>query len=184
MVAHGESHSLAKRLLYESIRKQNIKPGQLTIHADRGSSMKSKPVALLMSDMGVTKSHSRPRTSNDNPYSESQFKTLKYNPGFPNRFGSIEDALGFCQEFFAWYNNEHRHSGIGLMTPGAVHSGNAKQLTNQRSKTLSKAFKQHPERFVSGKPKPPQVPDAAWINKPNTDPGALLAASKGLDKHD
>ncbi len=125
MIAYRESAELAKRLIDHSCRKQLIAPGQLTIHADRGSSMKSKPVALLMADLGVTKTHSRPHVSDDNPYSESQFRTLKYRPGFPDRFGSIEDARGFCQSFFRWYNYEHHHSGLGLMTPAVVHLGKA-----------------------------------------------------------
>jgi putative transposase len=125
MIAHRESASLAERLIGETCEKQAVVPGQLTIHADRGSSMRSKPVALLLADLGITKTHSRPHVSDDNPYSESQFKTLKYRPGFPDRFGSIEDARAFCQEFFGWYNGEHRHSGIGLLTPETVHHGKA-----------------------------------------------------------
>ena len=132
MIAHHESSALAKRLIAETCEKQNVQPGQLTIHADRGSSMKSKPVALLLADLGVTKTHSRPYVSDDNPYSESQFKTLKYRPGFPDRFGSIQDARSFCREFFPWYNREHRHSGIGLMTPEMVHYGKAEQVSSQR----------------------------------------------------
>jgi putative transposase len=169
MVAHGESSILAKRLIGETCEKQNIEPGQLTIHADRGSSMKSKPVALLMADLGITKTHSRPHVSDDNPYSESQFKTLKYRPGFPDRFGSIQDARAFCQEFFPWYNGEHRHSGIGLMTPEMVHYGKAERVTSQRQIVLASAFDVHPERFVRGMPTPPVLPDAAWINKPKVE---------------
>jgi len=169
MVADGESSVLAKRLIGETCEKQNIVPGQLTIHADRGSSMKSKPVALLMADLGVTKTHSRPHVSDDNPYSESQFKTLKYRPGFPDRFGSIQDARAFCQEFFHWYNGEHRHSGIGLMTPEVVHYGKAERVTSQRQIVLASAFEVHPERFVGGLPTPPSLPDAAWINKPKAE---------------
>ena len=130
MLAHRESAELARRLIVESCRKQGIEPGQLTIHADRGSSMRSKSVALLLADLGVTKTHSRPHVSNDNPYSESQFKTLKYCPQFPRRFGSIEDARLFCRNFFDYYNLEHRHSGIGLMTPAVVSSGSRR--TTQR----------------------------------------------------
>jgi len=166
MIAHRESAELAKRLIAETCEKQQVIPGQLTIHADRGSSMKSKPVALLLTDLGITKTHSRPHVSDDNPYSESQFKTLKYRPGFPERFGSIEDGRSFCQGFFPWYNYEHRHSGIGLLTPEMVHYGKAGPVTNQRQVVLASAFEMHPERFVRGKPKPPLVPDAAWINKP------------------
>lgn len=166
MIAYRESAELAKRLIDHSCRKQLIVPGQLTIHADRGSSMKSKPVALLMADLGVTKTHSRPHVSDDNPYSESQFRTLKYRPGFPDRFGSIEDARGFCQSFFRWYNYEHHHSGLGLMTPAVVHLGNAAELLMQRQAVLDTAFQAHPERFVRQPPRPPSLPTAVWINKP------------------
>ena len=166
MIAHRESAVLAERLIRETCEKQNIEPGQLTIHADRGSSMTSKPVALLMADLGITKTHSRPHVSDDNPYSESQFKTLKYHPTFPERFGSIEDARSFCQQFFPWYNTEHRHSGIGLLTPATVHYGKDAIVTNQRELVLTAAFSNHPERFVRGAPRPPHVPDAVWINKP------------------
>jgi putative transposase len=176
MLAHGESSALAKRLIAETCEKQNVLPGQLTIHADRGSSMKSKPVALLMADLGVTKSHSRPYVSDDNPYSESQFKTLKYRPGFPNRFGSIQDARAFCREFFPWYNGEHRHSGIGLMTPEMVHYGKAELVTSQRQNVLASAFDAHPERFVRGMPMPPSLPEAAWINKPKVESKQVVIA--------
>ncbi len=152
MIAPHESSALAKRLIAETCEKQNVLPGQLTIHADRGSSMKSKPVALLLADLGITKSHSRPHVSDDNPYSESQFKTLKYRPGFPDRFGSIQDARSFCQDFFPWYNCEHRHSGIGLLTPEMVHYGKAELVTSQRRIVLSSALDAHPERFVRGTP--------------------------------
>lgn len=166
MIAHRESASLAERLIRETCEKQSVVPGQLTIHADRGSSMRSKPVALLLSDLGITKTHSRPHVSDDNPYSESQFKTLKYRPAFPDRFGSIEDARAYCQRFFSWYNGEHRHSGIGLLTPQTVHCGKAELVTSQRRLVLASAFDAHPERFVRGTPLPPPLPEAAWINKP------------------
>jgi putative transposase len=166
MVAMRESAELAKRLIDETCDKQGIEPGMLNLHADRGSSMKSKPVALLLTDLGVTKTHSRPYTSNDNPYSEAQFKTLKYRPEFPARFGSIEDARFFCQVFFTWYNTAHRHSGIGYMTPESVHYGHAKQITESRQFTLLDAFAAYPERFVNKVPQPPVVPLAVWINKP------------------
>ena len=166
MLAHRESAELARRLIGESCRKQGIEPGQLTIHADRGSSMRSKSVALLLADLGVTKTHSRPHVSNDNPYSESQFKTLKYCPQFPRRFGSIEDARLFSRNFFDYYNHEHRHSGIGLMTPAVVHQGRAEQLNAARRHTLLAAHRAHPERFVRGKPQPPVLPSQAWINPP------------------
>jgi putative transposase len=166
MVAPNESAALAERLLATSIGKQRVEADQLTIHADRGSSMASKPVALLLADLGVTKSHSRPRTSNDNPYSEAQFKTLKYRPAFPDRFASIQDARAFCAEFFGWYNHDHRHSGIGLHTPFDVHHGRAEQVRGARAETLTAAYQRNPERFVHKHPEPPALPTTAWINKP------------------
>lgn len=169
MIAPRESKELAKRLISETCAKQEIPPGQLTLHADRGSSMRSKPVALLLADLGVTKTHSRPHTSNDNPFSESHFKTLKYRPEFPKRFGSIQDARTFCQSFFQWYNTEHYHSGISLLTPETVHCGLACEVTEARSTTLSRAFETHPERFVRGTPTPLALPKAVWINPPKTD---------------
>lgn len=166
MVAHRETAALARRLIQETVAKQQIPPDTLTVHADRGSSMTSKPVALLLADLGVAKSHSRPHVSNDNPYSESQFKTLKYRPAFPRRFGSIEDARAFCQEFFSWYNIAHRHSGIGMMTPEAVHYRHADQLYQFRAEVLQAAYQARPERFVKGTPRPWPLPTAAWINRP------------------
>ena len=166
MIAYRESAELAKRLIEHSCDKQLIESGQLTIHADRGSSMKSKPVALLLADLGVTKTHSRPHVSDDNPYSESQFRTLKYRPGFPDRFGSIEDARGFCQSFFRWYNHQHHHSGLGLMTPAMVHHGQANHILAHRQVVLTAAYSAHPERFVRKPPQPPSLPTAVWINKP------------------
>jgi putative transposase len=166
MVADGESASLASELIAQTCAKQGIEPGQLTIHADRGSSMKSKTVALLLSDLGVTKTHSRPHVSDDNPFSESQFRTLKYRPDFPQRFGSIVDARGFCRPFFDWYNTEHRHSGIALMTPEAVHYGRAEALQAERQRILTAAYQSHPERFVGRPPVPPALPAAVWINPP------------------
>jgi putative transposase len=169
MVAHREQDALAKQLIEQSCLKQNIKPGQLTVHADRGPSMKSKVVAHLLSDMGVTKTHSRPHVSNDNPYSESQFKTLKYCPEFPDRFGSIQDARSFCQLFFNWYNKEHRHSGIALMTPEQVHYGQSRNIFYFRSQVLLEAFQKTPIRFKGKMPKPFELPKAVWINRPSTD---------------
>ena len=168
MVAYQESAALAKQLITKTCEWQNILPGQLTIHADRGSSMTSKPVALLLSDLGVTRSHGRPYVSNDNPYSESQFKTLKYAAGFPDRFGSIQDSRSFCIDFFEWYNTMHHHSSLGLLTPFDVHYGLAVKRTEQRALVLQKAFEANPERFVRGAPKPPAVPKEVWINKPRT----------------
>jgi len=173
MVAERESAELAKRLIGETCRKQNIAPDQLTIHADRGTSMTSKPVALLLADLGVTKTHSRPHVSDDNPFSESQFKTLKYRPEFPERFGSIQDARAFCQSFFPWYNTEHHHSGIGLLTPEVLHYGRADEVIAQRQVILSQAFERNPERFVRAHPRPPARPTAVWINPP-----AVPAASE------
>jgi putative transposase len=166
MLADAESTRLAKRLIDDAYAKQRIVPGQLTIHADRGSSMKGHGVAMLLASLGVTKTHSRPHVSNDNPYSEAHFKTLKYCPAFPERFGSYQDGLGFCHSFFRYYNHEHRHSGIGLMTPYAVHHGLASQITAARQGTLLAAYERHPERFVRKVPQPPIVPAAAWINPP------------------
>lgn len=166
MVAPCESKALAVALIEETCVKQAIRPGQLTIHADRGSSMKSKPVAFLMADLGVTKTHSRPHVSNDNPYSEAQFKTLKYHPTFPGKFGGIVDARSHCRFFFPWYNDEHRHSGLGMMTPFDVHHGLAELKRELRSEVLAGAFAAHPERFKGLMPKPADLPTAAWINKP------------------
>ena len=175
LVADAESSALAERLMAEACERQGIAPGQLTIHADRGSSMKSKPVAMLLADLGVTKTHSRPHVSNDNPYSEAQFKTLKYRPDFPERFGSIEDSRGFHGDFFRWYNNEHHHTGLGLLTPADVHFGRAEQRRADRALVLEAAHRAHPERFVSGTPVPPPVPTAAWINKPKAADGSVIA---------
>ncbi|HZM08592.1 MAG TPA: IS3 family transposase [Candidatus Limnocylindrales bacterium] len=166
MVAPRETAELAKRLIEDTCHKQNIGRDQLTIHADRGSSMTSKPVAFLLADLGVTKTHSRPHVSDDNPYSESQFRTMKYRPEFPDRFGSIQDSRAFCQTFFAWYNDEHRHSGLGLLTPAMVHHGQAPLILAQRQNVLNAAFLAHPERFVRFAPKPSPLPKEVWINKP------------------
>jgi putative transposase len=166
MVAHKESACLAEDLIAETILKQEIVPGTLTIHADNGSSMTSATVSQLLLDLGVARTHSRPHVSNDNPYSESAFKTLKYRPDFPERFGSIEDARAFCQAFFAWYNTEHHHSGIAMLTPYQVHYRMSEQVLNQREQTLVNAYLDHPERFVKGVPTVKQVPAQVWINKP------------------
>jgi putative transposase len=172
MIAERESAPLAKRLIQETIEKQKIAAGQLTVHADRGSSMKSGLVAQMLADLGVTKTHSRPHVSDDNPFSESQFKTMKYRPQFPERFGSIQDAQAFCQEFFTWYNQQHRHSGIGLLTPEMVHYGQAEQVLAQRQITLTAAYQAHPERFVGKAPTPLPLPEAVWINPPTRQPPA------------
>jgi putative transposase len=167
LIAERESAALAERLLAETITKHHIARDRLTVHADRGTSMASKPVALLLADLGVTKSHSRPRCSNDNPFSEAQFKTLKYRPEFPEQFGSIQDARAFCQTFFGWYNHDHRHSGIGLHTPADVHFGRAGDIRAARAEVLASAYDAHPERFARKHPEPPALPEAVWINKPD-----------------
>jgi putative transposase len=167
MVAHRESAEMARKLIEDTCLKQQIEAGQLTIHADRGSSMTSKPVAFLLADLGVTKTHSRPHVSDDNPYSESQFRTMKYRPDFPDRFGSIQDSRAHSQLFFSWYNDEHRHSGIGLLTPAMVHYGQADDIFQKRQLVLDAAYLAHPERFVRWPPKPLSIPKEVWINKPN-----------------
>jgi putative transposase len=166
MLASRECNTLAQKLIEQSCQKQSIGPNQLMIHSDRGPSMSSKPVALLLADLGVTQSHSRPHVSNDNPYSEAQFKTLKYRPEFPERFGSLEDARSFCQRFFPWYNTEHYHSGIGYLTPEQVQFGLSQQIVKQREAVLRKAYQRYPDRFKKGIPKPMFLPETAWINKP------------------
>ena len=166
MIAERETASLARELITASCTKQGIQREQLTLHADRGSPMRSKSLALLLSDLGVTKTHSRPYVSNDNPYSEVQFKTLKYRPDYPDRFGSLADARSWARPFFQWYNHEHRHSGLGLMTPATVHYGQAQIVYQQRQQVLQAAYAAHPERFVRGLPTPPQLPTAVWINRP------------------
>jgi putative transposase len=168
MLGYRESAALAKRLIEQAIERQELKPGMLTLHADRGASMTSKPVAFLLAQLGVTKSHSRPHVSNDNPYSESQFKTMKYRPEFPERFGSYQDAHSFCTEFFPWYNDRHHHSGLGYLTPYEVHYGLAEKRREQRAAVLQEAFEKNPQRFVRGLPKPALLPTAAWINKPTS----------------
>jgi putative transposase len=169
MLARAERASLAEALIAETVEKQNINKGQLTIHADRGSAMIAKPVAHLMADLGVTKSHSRPHVSNDNPYIESHFRTLKYRPDFPKAFGSYEDAHGHCSRFFTWYNDDHRHSGIGYHTPADLHYGRAERVREHRGRVLDAAYAAHPERFVRKAPEPPKLPSIAWINEPKED---------------
>ena len=167
MVASRESAALAEVLIRHTCTKQGIGAHQLTLHADRGSSMTSKPVAFLLADLGVTQSHSRPHVSDDNPFSEAQFKTLKYRPDFPTRFGSIEAARLHCQRFFAWYNDEHRHTGLGLHVPADVHYGTADAVRDKRAGVLTTAFAAHPERFVGKPPEPPALPTGSAINPPN-----------------
>ena len=203
MLAQRESAALAEQLIAESCERQKIQPGQLTVHADRGTAMTSKPVALLLSDLGVIKSHSRPHVSNDNPFSESQFKTMKYRPDFPERFGSIEHGRSHCGDFFPWYNTEHHHVGLGLFTPHDVHHGLAAAKHQQRALVLADAFARHPERFPNGQPQPKAVPSGVWINPPTrgvgiaagektmtpesrevaiVDPGASCEAVLGVDR--
>lgn len=177
MVAPRESAKLAEKLISESCALHGIQPGQLTVHADRGSSMRSKLVAELLVDLGVTKTHSRPHISNDNPFSEAGFKTLKYRPDFPERFGCMEDARAHCVDFFAWYNADHYHSGIGLHHPEDVHYGRAQHVVDERTAVLASAYAAHPERFVRGTPRPPALPTEVWINKPTTQTTAIVTPS-------
>jgi putative transposase len=189
LLARQESAALAKVLIAESCHRQAIDAGQLIIHADRGPSMTSQPVALLLATLGVLPSHSRPHVSDDNPFSEAQFKTLKYRPDFPARFGSLEDSEGFCRRFFPWYNTAHRHVALGLMTPYDMHYGLAQAKWEQRAELLRAAYAAHPERFPRGIPLPPPLPTAAWINKPlgldvapqaPTDQAAQAASPAGI----
>ncbi|HZE14376.1 MAG TPA: IS3 family transposase [Mycobacterium sp.] len=173
MVASRESAALAEVLIRQTCAKQDIGRGRLTIHADRGSSMTSKPVAFLLADLGVTQSHSRPHVSDDNPFSEAQFKTLKYRPDFPDRFDSIEAARRHCQAFFGWYNDEHRHTGLGLHVPADVHYGTATIIRDKRAGVLDAAYAAHPERFVAKPPAPPKLPSGSWINKPHDTEEAI-----------
>jgi putative transposase len=168
MVADRESAVLAEKLIQETCERQKIPRDQLTIHADRGSSMKSKPVAFLLADLGFTKTHSRPHVSNDNPYSESHFKTLKYRPDFPGRFGSLQDARQFCEGFFYWYNCLHHHSGIALLTPHDLHHGFATARQDARALVLAHAYAKHIIRFPKGRPRVASPPKEVWINKPKT----------------
>ena len=171
MIAGRESAELAGLLIEETCLKQGIDFNQLTIHSDRGPAMKAKTMAQLLANLGITKSFSRPHVSNDNPFSESHFKTLKYRPTFPKRFGSLEDAKSFCQEFFTWYNQEHRHTGIALLPPEVVHYGLASNVITQRNQVLLEAYRKYPERFVNKIPTAPQLPEAVWINPPEKPDG-------------
>jgi putative transposase len=175
LLATTESAELAEQLIAEACARQDISPNQLTLHADRGSAMTSKTLAVLLTDLGVLKSHSRPHVSNDNPFSEAHFKTLKYHPTFPDFFGSLADARAWVQAFIRWYNDEHHHLGLGFLTPTAVHSGQAQRIQLQRQAVLLTAFAAHPERFVNGQPVSPALPTAVWINPPK-QPAALLPA--------
>jgi len=166
MLSHRESGELAAELLEQSYHKQGVDPEQLTVHADRGSAPTSKTLRQMMVDLGVQRSHSRPRVSNDNPFSESNFHTLKSRPDYPNRFGCYEDARSFCRRTFDWYNHHHHHCGIAMLTPQQVHHGRAEQVLAERQRVLDRAYAAHPERFVNGPPKVSSLPQAVWINPP------------------
>lgn len=168
LIADAEDSALARNLIGESCERQNIQPGQLNVHSDRGTSMTSKSLALLYADLGVTKTHSRPSVSDDNPFSEAQFKTLKYRPDFPDRFGCLQDARAHCRRFFKWYNREHCHSGIGMLTPFDLHHGLGKARRDARALVMQDAWARHPERFPHGRPTPPALPTEVWINKPSS----------------
>jgi putative transposase len=195
MIAEREDAELAEILIADTCAKEGITPQQLTIHADRGSAMTSKAVAELLVDLGVAKTHSRPHVSNDNPFSEAQFKTLKYRPSYPDRFGSLMDARAWARPFFHWYNHIHRHSGLGLLSPAVVHAGQAKAQVAARQEVLDSAYAAHPERFVRGRPMAPPAPTAVWINPPasarelktrdsraNALTGAPTAADPGVSR--
>jgi len=180
MLATKESAELAKLLISETCKRQGVGKDELIIHSDRGPAMTSKAVALLMLDLGITKSLNRPYVSNDNPFSESQFKTLKYRPEYPERFGCLEDARNFCTDLFEWYNNYHFHTGLALMPPGRVHYGLAEACNERRTAVLKEAFAKTPERFINGEPKGLKLPDEAWINKPKTEEERLaIVATTG-----
>ena len=177
MLAGKESGELADRLIFETCAKQEIEGDQLILHSDRGSAMRSKTVAELLRELGVTKSHSRPATPTDNPYSEAQFKTLKYQLDYPERFTGFHDARAWLRTFFAWYNEAHHHGGLGLLTPEAVHYGRAPKVLEQRQEVLAEAYAAHPERFVGGRPTPPQVPEEVWINQPQIEQKETLSTA-------
>ena len=180
MIAHRESATLARKLIEETCARQGIASGELTLHADRGASMTSKQVAHLLADLGVTKTHSRPHVSNDNPYSESQFKTMKYRPDFPERFGSMQDARAHALPFFVWYNDEHHHTGLALLTPADVHFGRVEARLAGRAEVLAAACAAHPERFVRGAPRLATPPTAAWINRPQSPPSLVVEPASGV----
>jgi putative transposase len=169
MVAPRESAALARELVEESCQRQGVGLHELTLHADRGSAMTAKSLALLMADLGITRSHSRPHVSDDNPFSEAQFKTMKYRPNYPKRFGSLADARTWANAFFQWYNHEHYHSGIGLLRPAQVHYGQGEEVRANRLNVLMVAQQAHPERFVRGYPVVPALPSGVWINQPKTN---------------
>jgi putative transposase len=179
LLAHRESAELARRLILETCAKESVEVGQLGLHADRGPSMTSKTVAQLLADLGITKTHSRPHVSNDNPFSESQFKTMKYRPDFPDRVGSLEDGRSFCIDYFDWYNNHHHHSGLGFLTPAQVHHGLAPDALQHRQAVLERAYDAHPERFPHGAPAVAAPPSEVWINPPQH---VALAPAAKLDR--
>jgi putative transposase len=186
MLAQHENAHLAERLVRETYDKHGVAPGQLVLHADRGSPMKAKPMVQLLSALDVVRSHSRPHVSDDNPFSESQFRTLKYHPEFPDRFGGLDDGLAFCRTFFPWYNDEHHHSGIAFLTPSDVHYGRADEVLRRRRVALTTAYAAHPERFPRGVPAPAPLPSAVWINKPKPQPapsgdGGFAVGSSALE---
>lgn len=178
MIARSETAELAKQLFEETCARQGIDPERLHVHSDRGSPMKAKTFTQFLEKLGVNQSFSRPHVSNDNAFSESHFKTLKEQPGFPARFGSFEDAEAYCQWFFPHYNHEHRHSGIAMMTPYMVHYGLAPAVNRKRQQILHAAFSAHPERFVNGSPRTQQLPEAVWINRPAPEKAADILAKE------
>jgi putative transposase len=178
MVAQGESSELAEILIAATCDKQKIRRDQLTLHADRGSAMRAQTLAQMLADLGVTKTHSRPYTPDDNPYSEAQFKTMKYRPNYPDRFESLDQARSWARAFFPWYNYEHHHTGLGLMTPAVVHYGQADEVRAKRQRVLDDAYAAHPERFVKGRPTAPNAPDQVWINPPQPATAARSAPTE------
>jgi len=183
LLADRESATLAKRLVAETCAKEKVAPGQLTLHADRGTSMRSKALGQLLADLSITKTHSRPHVSDDNPFSESHFKTMKYRPEFPDRFGSHEDGLGFCRFFFDWYNTRHHHSGLGFLTPAQVHHGLAGGALTHRVAVLARAHAAHPERFPNGAPRVAAPPAAVWINPPR-DTSSTVVRERDVCDHE
>jgi putative transposase len=181
LIADVEAAELAEQLIAETCAKQGVQRAQLTLHADNGSSMIAKTVAILLADLGVAKSHSRPHVSNDNPYSEAQFKTRKYRPDYPDRFGSVADARRWGRGFFAWYNDQHHHTGLGLLTPAVVHTGRAETVRQKRQTVLRQAYQVHPERFVNGLPQPAKLPEAVWINPPQSGAATVAPAAESPD---
>jgi putative transposase len=184
LLAGHESAGLAARLVSESCAKQGVREGELTIHADRGPAMRSKALAEKLEELGIAKSHSRPRVSNDNPFSEAQFRTLKYWPGFPDRFESVAHAREICRAFFAWYNHRHHHSGLCFLTPAVVHHGRAQHVLADRHRVQLAAYRAHPERFVNGPPRLPRPPAAVWINPPKETTRQDAPGSTIVDPND